>query len=321
MGRPRSKHFDLPPRMAARALKTRTLYYYCCADGRRIPLGPDLAAAKQRWAELETGDGAGRGMAAVFDRFKAKALAGKAPRTQREYERQLDTLRAAFGVLDISQVQPLHVRQYLDRRSKKIAANREIALLSLVWNWARETGLTDRPNPCAGVRKHRERARARYVTDAEYQAVYEHAPEWLRIAMDLALATTQRPGDILAMTHQDIQDGHLWIEQHKTRARLGIEITPELDALIKRATAGKIASRWLIHDNGQRVTIFKLGHEFARVRKLAGQDWQFRDLRAKSTTDEPDLRIASQRAGHADETTTAGVYRRVRGNKVAPLKK
>jgi hypothetical protein len=42
-------------------------------------------------------------------------------------------------------------------------------------------------------------------------------------------------------------------------------------------------------------------------------------LRAKAVTDEPDLRTASQRAGHADEKITAEVYRRIKGDLVSPL--
>jgi hypothetical protein len=57
-----------------------------------------------------------------------------------------------------------------------------------------------------------------------------------------------------------------------------------------------------------------------RFRLAKGKaDWQFRDLRAKAVSDEPVLRTASQRAGHADEKITASVYRRIKGELVSPL--
>lgn len=318
VGRPRTRNFDLPPRMKARRLKTRTLYYYCVRDT-SVPLGSDLNEARRKWAEFEAGISPVLSFAAVADRYEREALAAKAFKTQKENLRQLKTLKRAFPFA-FEQITPLHVRQYLDRRSSKVSANREVALLSHLWNWAREKGITSLPNPCLGVHKHPERPRRRYVTDAEYRAVWDIAPEWLRDAMDLALLTGQRPSDVLKMTRQDIQDSHLWVHQAKTGERLGIEVSGELDALLRRISSRPVTAMHLVHDAGSRVTIWHLDKIFAAIRETAGQDWQFRDLRAKTVTDEADLRTASQRAGHADEATTAGIYRRVRGRKVKPLK-
>lgn len=318
MGRPRTKNFDLPPRMKARGLKTRTLYYYC-VHGTSVPLGGDLNEARRKWAELEQGHTPTLTFASVADRYEREVLPGKAFKTQKENTRQLKTLRKAFP-FGLEQIAPLHVRQYLDRRSSKVSGNREIALLSHLWNWAREKGITNQPNPCLGIHRHTERPRRRYVTDAEFRAVWNLAPDWLRDAMDLALLTGQRPSDVLKMTRQDIQDNYLWVHQAKTGERLGIEVSGELDAVLRRISARPVTGMHLVNDNGQRVAIWHLDKHFGIARKAAGQDWQFRDLRAKTVTDETDLRTASQRAGHATETTTAGIYRRVRGRKVKPLK-
>lgn len=48
---------------------------------------------------------------------------------------------------------PAMIAQDHDSRSAKTRANRKIALLSHVFNTAREWGLTTRDNPCLGVRK------------------------------------------------------------------------------------------------------------------------------------------------------------------------
>ncbi|KAF5292576.1 hypothetical protein FQR65_LT20254 [Abscondita terminalis] len=42
------------------------------------------------------------------------------------------------------------IAQYRDSRTAKTRANREIALLSHVFNIAREWGLTTKDNPCVG---------------------------------------------------------------------------------------------------------------------------------------------------------------------------
>src|SRR5574340_1441058 len=151
MSRPKlRKNRDLPPRMSRRVLKTGGVhYYYRTTTGGAMPLGQDLSVAKLKWAELEK-----RGSIAPSDswlavsaRYRKEGLAGKAPKTQKEYEAALDRLDAAFGKATLGQVKPHHVREYLDKRTAKTSANREIATLSLVFNWARERGLTHEPTP------------------------------------------------------------------------------------------------------------------------------------------------------------------------------
>ncbi len=56
-------------------------------------------------------------------------------------------------------------------------------------------------------------------------------------AMDLELLTGQRRADVLKLKRTDIRDGALWIIQNKTGARLGIEITGELSAIITKINA------------------------------------------------------------------------------------
>ena len=73
------------------------------------------------------------------------------------------------------------VRAYLDFRKKSpVRANREKALLSHVFNKAREWGYTDKANPCSGARGYHEDGRDRYVEDVEYRAAWEKADQLTR---------------------------------------------------------------------------------------------------------------------------------------------
>ena len=67
------------------------------------------------------------------------------------------------------------MRTYLDLHGQtaKVRANRERALLSHIFNQARAWGYTDAPNPCAGIKGHKETGRDRYgyVEDDEFKAV------------------------------------------------------------------------------------------------------------------------------------------------------
>jgi integrase len=61
-------------------------------------------------------------------------------------------------------------------------------------------------NPCRDVRKFSEPKRERYVTDAEYNAVHKLASPMMRVAMDLAVLTGLRRGDLLTLTRHNLSD-------------------------------------------------------------------------------------------------------------------
>lgn len=323
MGRPKSLYKDLPPRMTARPSASGLRFFYSVRSGGKIPLGRDKAEALRKWAELEAGGDlrSANTFARVLAEYRKHGLAGKAIKTQREYQAQLDRLDAAFGQARPEQIKPLHVRQYLDRRSAPVAANREIALLSAVWNWARERGHLDAQNPTLGVKRHRERAREVYVTDAEFRAIWDAAPPELQDALDLARLTGQREGDILRMRRDHIQGGHLWVRQGKTGKRVGIALEGELATVVERCLTRvrSATGPYLVQtDAGQALTYAMLRNRFDDARETAGATWQFRDLRPKAATDLDDVREAQQLLGHASESTTAEIYRRRRGDKVRP---
>ena len=93
-------------------------------------------------------------------------------------------LVAVFGHLPLDNLKPVHVRQYLVAHPHKIAAAREKALLSAVFNFARNEGLTDAPNPCVGVRGAQSH-RTRYVTDSELADAIDRAEPLLADFLEL----------------------------------------------------------------------------------------------------------------------------------------
>ena len=68
----------------------------------------------------------------------------------------------------------------------------------------------------------------------------------------------------------------------------------------------------------RRVTVDRLQKAFQIAR--GSMRWQFRDIRKKIATDVEELRGAQRLLGHANETTTARVYRQVKSEKVKPLR-
>lgn len=308
--------------LTSRKLKNgRTLYYYQ-RYGKKIPIGDNLQQAHAEWSKRESGVTSNL-FPGVADRYKTTVLPKKAFKTQKEQEKQLERLMAAFASFPLDSIAPHHVRAYIDKRTRPIAANREVALLSHLWNWAREKGITSLANPCSGISRNKEHPRRVYVRNDSYQKVYDAGVFWLQDAMDLILDSGQRPSDVLAATKHDLHEGFLEYTQSKTGTKIRVEIMGTLKETVERILSRqrKVASIYLVADaNGQKISIWRLDKEFARTRDKVGEKWQIRDLRKKSATDENDLRIAQERLGHADETTTARIYRQLRWNKVKPLR-
>lgn len=368
MNRPKTTSKDLPPRMIRKLRtfasgKVWTGYYYNGHDahGKRteISLGTDLNEAKRKWAELEcrpapveTGL-----MRVIFDRYEREILPGKARKTQGENLLELARLRGVFDSAPIDAITPQHIAQYRDARMTQartlkdgtviparratVAANRELALFSHVFNLAREWGYTSHENPCRGVRKNKETPRSFYADEAVWQAVCDFAGQDLRDALDLAYLSGQRPGDVLRFTVRDLVDDALVVRQGKTDKHLRILLTDqetgartELGAVVDRIRARPVRSAWLLATpDGRRMTAGMLRLRFVAARKAAIEQaesagdadlavrlrkFQFRDSRPKAAS-EMELEHARKLLGHTDQQITATVYRRV-GETVKPTK-
>lgn len=208
-------------------------------------------------------------------------------------------------------------------RSAKVSANRDIATFSAMFNFAREAGITDAPNPAQGVRRHKEEARSVYVSSREFAAVWWHSTPELRDLLDLMILTGQREADVLKLRISDIRGGQLHITQNKTGAKVAINIVGRLEWIIKRArTRQRVAvGPYLIQTaSGQRYSYSMFRKAFDVARDGAGAKWQARDLRATAATNVDDLRHAQRLLGHKSETTTANIYRRINGDSVDPVK-
>ena len=141
--------------------------------------------------------------------------------------------------------------------------------------------------------------------------------------MELALLIGQRPADVLKLKRTDIRDGALWIVQNKTGARIGIEVTGELAAVIARINGRprRAISAWLVQDeSGQPLTLFALRSRFDKARTLAKVDFQFRDIRAKAATDTGDLAHSQKLLAHQNREMTEHYVNARLGERVKPLR-
>jgi integrase len=374
MGRKPTKNLNLPPRMRARERRGTTWYYYDCGGKPRkeTPLGNDYTIAVGKWAELEGGD-TSTGSIITFkdaaDTYLRKVFPAKAARTQKENLFELESLLKFFNnpPAPLDNIKPIHIRQYMDwridqtkerfiiknvQRAKdgkeliaitgkegQVRANREKALFSHIWNKAREWGLTDLANPCAGIKGYSEPGRDIYTENDVFEAVWKAGDQTLRDAMDLAYLSAQRPADVLSASELDIKDGALHFEQGKTGKKLRIQIVGELAILIERIKARK--QSYKVHtlalictDTGRPLTYAGYRSRFDKARESAAKAnpkladairaFQFRDLRAKAGTDKAestgDIRQAQKQLGHTTIAMTEHYTRDRRGDLVNPTK-
>lgn len=325
MGRRRQSNFDDPPRFH----KKGNCWYHVTGTAPRkwSKLSADRAEALRQWAQLEgvREDDSTRLFSVVARRYTREILPTKAIATRRDNEKELANLLKVFAHMPIDAIAPMHIREYMDIRgqSAKVRANREKALFSHIFNKAREWGYTSCQNPCQGVKGFKETGRDRYITDDEFAKVKEQAHFTVVDAMDLALLTGQRPADVLKLKRTDIRDGALWIVQNKTSARLGIEVTGELAAVIARIVTRprKAISSFLIQDeNGQPLTQGALRSRFDKARTLAKVDFQFRDIRGKAATDTGNLAHSQKLLGHKNRDMTEHYVKARMGERVRPLR-
>lgn len=301
MGRRPSKPGSIA-RLRERKKASGRIYYYYDAGGhprKEIALGADYGLAIMKYAEFERDRTSSALVASVItfryvaEKYVVDVVPTKAPATQKDNKRELTNLMDFFddppGPLE--SITPQMVRQYLNwRKSAPVRANREKALLSHIWNYARDMGYTSLANPCAGVKGNKESGRNVYVEDDLFALVYEKAEIGLKDAMGLAYLTGQRVTDTRLMDERDVRGDEIWITQGKTKVKRRIEIVGELEVLLARIVARKAtykvrSTELIVSADGSAMTSAMLRNRFDDARSAAGIEksaFQFRDLRAKA---------------------------------------
>lgn len=268
----------------------------------------------------------------VAARFREEMLSDtprkpRAERTKTEYCRQLrgdGEIMQLFGPLLVEHIQPRHIAKYLDEHAHPVAASRNVSLISQVMQQAIREGLIP-VNPCVGVSRPQERARERYVTDAEFLAIRKAAPEAVQIAMDLAYITGLRLSDVLALRAENARDGFLHATEGKARRRVRFELTDTLKATVERCglDIGPVVHTVVTKNQKPRhytVTGFETVWRKAKLAAGLG-DIHFHDLRAKHATDRDEVGLNARLAlGHTDDATTARYLRHALGRIVKPLR-
>jgi integrase len=274
----------------------------------------------------------------LFDKYEAEYIPELEPRTQRDYKGILLILRANFGHMTPQEIKPRHVADFINVKKGRIHRNRMVTILSTVYkiamgSWCIEMDLV---NPCTVVKKWPTKPRERYIDDAEFAAIRAIACPQVQIAMDLALLTGQRQGDIVALTWKQIKtigvarpDWRIEIDQGKTGKKLAIMISPAVETVLKRARLMEpmwprthvIRTKWgkPYTPDGFRALWQRTIRRYEELTGVKANRAHFHDLRAKCISDNKSLDDAYLLAGHIDIKMTRKTYDRNR-RRVQPLR-
>ncbi len=322
-----AKRRTLPPRMY---YKHGAYYYVTRIEDKQkwIRLNKDYQLALYKYADME-GKFTDKGtVAGLIQRYRQDVLPDKAPKTQADRKWQLNQLDTVFGKMHLEAITPPQIQQYLDKRDKKIAGNREIKLLSTIYRHAIRWGLCT-VNPCDGAFYNSEPGRDRYITDDELGLLKDNADPMLRAIIEFAYLTGARRADILNLKRKDITDEGVYIRQAKTDKRQLFYKTAELDRVIneaKRSRKAKNMTYLFTNTHGQQITPTGFNSAWRRLRDKEGvrlSDVNFHDIRAKAITDvyqNRGLDDAQLLGGHQNRDQTERYIKKKNIQGVEPVK-
>lgn len=315
-------------------------------DGKQLfRLGRSLPEAYKVWADrLSTIDDA-KTIADLLDRYLLQVVPQKKITTQTHNTVAIKRLRAVLGTIALTTIVPRQIYQYIDKRAAKVAAKREIAVLSHAYTKAVEWGYLDR-HPFKGeVRLDGEKPRDRYVEDWEVIEFLSIPPRRkagsvlaVQAYIRIKLLTGLRRGDLLRLTMSNLKDDGIHVTPGKTEnstgKRLIIEWSDELRAAVELAKLARPVqiAPWLFctfrgegyfdEESGRAAGWEGMWRNFvSRVLSTTKVKERFteHDLRAKCASDAETLEHARMLLAHADGKVTERIYRR-KPERVKPLR-
>lgn len=315
----------MPPRVR----RGKSAYEFRSTDGRTIRLCNADLTKSQVWAayenfvnDLKVGTNF---LALTEEFFNSGDFHELATETRKDYRKYGAKVNIVFGKMKPDNIKPEHIRKYMDKRGVKsrVQANREKAFISRVFRWAYERGKV-KMNPCQGVKQFKEKARTRYVTDTEYNALLEVAPDVVKIGMELAYLCCARQGDVLDLKKAQLLEEGILIVQSKTSVPQIKAWTERLHSVISMSESlplrPGISSIFVIHQqSGSRFTRDAFNAHWMKAKKSACEkfpemdfNFTFHDLKAKGISDlSGSLNEKQEIAGHKNASQTARYNRKI----------
>lgn len=208
------------------------------------------------------------------------------PSTRQEYDRYLDKIRMKFGCLSLDDLQQPSTRGSFKEWRDSLADKPRSAdfawmVLVRVLSFAKDRGMISVNIAERGGRLYRSTRRDRTWSEIDVAAFEAVAPPQMRLAIQLALWTGQRKGDLLRLSWSDFDGSNLRFTQSKTKARVLVPMGPLASVLSSQQGNGAI----LRNSRGARWTSDGFNTSWRKCCAKAGiTDLTFHDLRGTATT-------------------------------------
>lgn len=226
----------------------------------------------------------------------------KRPRSAREDE--LNLARDVLPILgrvkarDIRRGDVVALLDDIVRRGSPVQANRTLATVRKMFNWALEREVVEF-NPATGVSRPggKERPKERTLDTGEishlWQAIdtRQDLPGWLGKALKLTLLTGARPGEILNLRWEQYRDG--WFDLGADDTKNGHPTRIYFPGLARRVlgeagTCGLV----FVKADGKPAAVYDLSAWLRRKDNLGLPHWRAHDLRRTCTTGLAGLGVA-----------------------------
>lgn len=286
-----------------------------------IQKGTDVAEVKQEERRGDTFRELTEQYIAEYAKIKNK------PGTLREKERVIKVdLLPSWGhrkAADITRREVIALLDEVAARGARIHANRVLALVSSIFNWAVAKEIVPATPAVRLVKPGHEQSRDRVLEDEEVRKVWrslESEPPVFANIFRLLLLTGQRRSEVREMpwSELDLNSGWWTIPGERTKNKLThrVALVGEALAILKSLEAAKGDSEYVFVGKDGVRPVVGLGKSLKRVVEHSGVASRVHDLRRTLSTNMGrlgvDESVISKVLNHVDKKNVTGIYNRHR---------
>lgn len=251
-----------------------------------------------------------QGLPALIAKALPHLIDGKSPATIKQYNHAAKQLSEIYSEFCPEQLKHGHIVQMMDAfKESPSVANVLLSVLRLVYRWALDRDLVE-SDPTIRVRRSKQEARDRLISQEEYNLIYAASPVWLQCVMDVCFLTGQRIGDVLRIQRTQLTEEGIFFTQQKTGKKLIVAWSPELKDVLSRARTmhgSEKDTEYVLHTKQGKPYIYNtVRYSFSKVCQSVGiENITLHDIRAMAGTVADSQGIDPQALlGHSDHKTT-----------------
>lgn len=216
------------------------IHYYAWRGGPKMESAPNTEAfaaeflkhrAESAPAEVKTLDD-------LIDAFQqSPAFSALAQKTQDAHKHSFKEIRKEWPKVPLALTQQRGMKAMIRKWHHTFAANPRKAdqmlfSLSRVFTFGIDEEMLDK-NPCTGIDRLYTGSRKESVWTPELIALFrEKAAPHMLLALEMAIHTGQRQGDLLLLTWKQYDGTHLSFEQGKTKKRVRVRVHSKLKTML-----------------------------------------------------------------------------------------